>query len=961
MENSMKTDGRKKRTISGMLLGAALLALLWSTPSYADPNPVELDLAKGDIVISNEGYTQGEGELVSYEGSYTITSSGTKPVDHTITIESDLAEVTLQDVMVSSKKSPVSLMGSSDHAMVRLRLDGTNVLQSIEGDHAGIAVPQGAFLTIEESSGSLSVTGSGTGAGIGGTGSENAPEGSSPGNCGSITIHGGIVTVTGGIKGGSGIGGAAGGSGGNIEITGGYITASAGTDATGIGSSPLWKAEEMAGTIKITDGVVKVNGSLGAGIDVLTGSDQELPWVEADRVGGRISDFSGILFQESEGRIYGNQTYVIEEDRTILSGNTLKLESKDILEIRDTATLTINGALENEGSLRLASEKAMKLGKEGKLSGRGKFSVPGITADMISIPVNLVYEVSEEEETDITESVLEKITLSRNKQGKKELFGVEFTVLPDFTGWETKEIDWPIMEPGAYTVTYSKEGEKSLSKRFMVYSPGDAVREGLSSIDVFQKPSKMKYGYGEPFDGTDLIVTGTYEDGSIRNVTALVHVEWETFELGEHEVEVTCARDGERQEIKCLLKGITIVPKEIDISHMKWEVQDFVYDGMEKTVTLGGILPEGVIAGRKTSVGQDAGTYEAVVSFSLSGSMDKEHYTIVGPNPLRAEWKIEPKELSWDTDSLSALGQAGESLEKNISLYGTLRAVGVLSQDIEETESEWPASCLEGFYEGTEAGEQEVALSWKNGLEPSPGKNYCLPKEMPTIVGFMNDVKALPEPEELAGDGKVYRQEMELGISHVPDTLAEDPKLSQPKGIETRMRMAITEKDSDILITNTNVYDVRLLVQQGDNSWEKAGQEAYPESGITVTLPYPSNTGKGGPYEFTVAHMYTEKKGSHDAGDIEYLAVTQTAEGIQFRVTSLSPISIGWRLSSDGAVGTDSQSSKGFTSDMVFVVICVLLAVMAVAAVAVIVRLGIVPRLKKKKKEEPPRHIDFRV
>ena len=58
---------------------------------------------------------------------------------------------------------------------------------------------------------------------------------------------------------------------------------------------------------------------------------------------------------------------------------------------------------------------------------------------------------------------------------------MEFTVLPDFTGWETKKIDWPVMEPGAYTVTYEKAGEKSLSKRFMVYSPGDAVREGLSS------------------------------------------------------------------------------------------------------------------------------------------------------------------------------------------------------------------------------------------------------------------------------------------------------------------------------------------------------------------------------------------------------------------------------------------------------------------------------------------------
>ncbi len=955
----MRENGRRKRNFTYILLLAAILAALWSVPSYAEPNSVELDLTKGDIVITNAGYTQGEGEMKAHQGSYTIKSSSTKPVSHTVTIESDLVEVTLKDVIAASKESPISLAGDSDHAMMRLTLSGTNVLQCVEGDHAGIAVPQGAYLVIEESSGSLSVTGSGTGAGIGGTGKEAAPEGSSPENSGNITIHGGIVTATGGLKGGCGIGGAAGGAAGSIEITGGYITASANTDAAGIGSSPQYE-EETERTIKITGGVVKVNGRLGASGDVLTGADNQGPWVEADLVGGRVSGFSGILFQESQGRIYGNQTYVIEENRTILSGNTLKLEAKDILEIRDGVSLTLNGKLENEGSLRLAAEDCIKLGKEGGLSGRGKFSVPGITADMISVPVNLIYDRTEEEEADITEHVLEQITLSRNKRGTKELFGVEFTVLPDFTGWEAKEIDWPIMEPGAYTVTYKKEGEKSLSKRFMVYSPGDAVREGLASIEVFQKPSKMKYGYGDPFDGTDLIVVGTYEDGSIRNVTALVEVKWETLELGEHSVDVICARDGERQEIKCLLEGITIVPKEIDVSGARWDTADFVYDGMEKTVNLGGRLPEGVIADRKTSTGKAAGTYKAVVHFSLSGSLDSEHYTIVGPNPLQAEWRIEPKELTWDTNDLSAVGQAGESYEKKISLYGTLRAVGILSEDMEETESEWPASRLEGYYEGTEAGEQEVTLSWKGGFEPSPGSNYCLPKEMPVIIGSMNDVRALPEPEELSGDGRNYHSEMELGISYVPDTLAEDPKLNSPRGIETRMRTAITERDAGILITNTNVYDVRLLVEGEDNTWEKAGEESFPKDGITITLPYPSNTDKGGPYEFTAAHMYTEQKGAHKPGDIEYLEVTQTAEGIKLRVKSLSPISVGWRQKAQGAAEEPSKSSNVFNGNVAFVVICVLLSLIAIAAVLVIVRLGIVPRMKKKEKAEPKRHIDFR-
>lgn len=954
----MRGKGRKRKNFAGILLMAALLAALWSMPSYAEPDEKELDLAKGDIVITSAGYSQGEGEEVPHQGSYVITSSGTKPVSHTVTIQSDLADVTLKDVKVSSKESPVSLGSSLDHAMVRLRLDGTNILQSTEGDHAGIYVPEGAFLVFEESVGSLSVTGSGTGAGIGGTGRAGALEGTSPENCGSVTFHGGIITATGGSGGGSGIGGAVKGSGGNIEITGGSVTASASTGGTGMGSSPLLEDKETAGTIHIIGGTVKVNGSLGASGDVLTGAEEAASWVEADQMKARISGFSGVLFEGRMGQFYGNKNYVLEQDRVIPEGNTLTADADTILEIRDGACLTLNGKLENEGSLRLASEDCMKQGKEGKLSGRGKFTVPGITADMIYVPEDLVYDSEEAE--DITESVLEQIELSRKRRGHKELFGVEFSVIPDFTGWDTKEIDWPILEPGEYTVTYSKAGEKSLSKRFMVYSPGEAERTGLSSIKVFQKPYKMTYSYGDPFDDTDLIVAGTYEDGSIRNVTDLVEVKWETLEPGVHSVDITCARDEELQELRCVLDGITIVAKEIDVSGMYWDIAGFVYDGTEKTITLEGTLPEGVIASRKTSSGTEAGSYKASVYFSLSGSFDKEHYVITGPNPLQAEWKIEPKELAWDTTGLSAAGQAGESYDKSISLYGNLAVTGILSQDQESTESQWPASRLDGFYEGTEAGEQEITLAWKAGREPSLGDNYCLPKEMPVITAAINDVKALPDAEELAGNGLNCRQEMEIGISHVPDPLMELPKLNSPRGIETRMRTAITEKDPAVLITNTNVYDVRLLVQQEDNSWKKAGQEIFPESGITVTLPYPSNTDKGGPYEFTAAHMFTEKTGSHETGDIEYLAVTQTAEGIQLKVKSLSPISIGWRLEAQGTAENKDGDSGKFSTDMISAAVLIVMAVITIIAVIVIVRLGILPRLKKKKKAAPKKHIDYR-
>ena len=102
----MRGNGRKRKTFAGALLMAALLAALWSVPSYAEPEEKELDLAKGDIVITNGGYTQGGGSEVSHQGSYVITSSGTKPTAHTITVQSDLADITLKDVKTASKGSP---------------------------------------------------------------------------------------------------------------------------------------------------------------------------------------------------------------------------------------------------------------------------------------------------------------------------------------------------------------------------------------------------------------------------------------------------------------------------------------------------------------------------------------------------------------------------------------------------------------------------------------------------------------------------------------------------------------------------------------------------------------------------------------------------------------------------------------------------------------------------------------
>ena len=90
------------------------------------------------------------------------------------------------------------------------------------------------------------------------------------------------------------------------------------------------------------------------------------------------------------------------------------------------------------------------------------------------------------------------------------------------------------------------------------------------------------------------------------------------------------------------------------------------------------------------------------------------------------------------------------------------------------------------------------------------------------------------------------------------------------------------------------VYDVKLELKEGSEAWHDAPEDSIPASGLTITLPYPAGTDSS--YTFTVIHMfaYGEK-----AGSTEKPAVTNTADGIRFTVSGLSPVCIAWTSPDD--------------------------------------------------------------
>lgn len=174
---------------------------------------------------------------------------------------------------------------------------------------------------------------------------------------------------------------------------------------------------------------------------------------------------------------------------------------------------------------------------------------------------------------------------------------------------------------------------------------------------------------------------------------------------------------------------------------------------------------------------------------------------------------------------------------------------------------------------------------------------------------------ALVRPQELPEDTDTNKSKVEIegGISTVPAVIiGSRPELNTPAKLETAMRTEVTQVDTGIAQENTAIYDVKLKVStDSGNTWQEAKKENFPADGrLTVTLPYP--TGTDSTYIFTVVHMFTTSDFGKTPGDTEILPVTNTADGIKFTVTGLSPISVGWVKKSNDNTGGHGGSGGGW-------------------------------------------------
>ena len=153
-----------------------------------------------------------------------------------------------------------------------------------------------------------------------------------------------------------------------------------------------------------------------------------------------------------------------------------------------------------------------------------------------------------------------------------------------------------------------------------------------------------------------------------------------------------------------------------------------------------------------------------------------------------------------------------------------------------------------------------------------------------------------------------------------------DTAFTTPEAVKAELTRVLVQ-DAAYTAGNTAFYDVKLQYSlDGGNTWFEAAEATFPTEGITVTLPYPSGTGKD-THNFRVVHMFTvtSPRLGTTAGNTETPAVTKTDSGLQVTLKGLSPVVIGWdkiETPSSGASTTPAATATPAPSDNITYYTC---------------------------------------
>lgn len=126
----------------------------------------ELNIANGDIHITETGYRQGQSQQIAYTGPYTVTGTGSG----TIVVESGTHDITITNLQITASGTPAIQVDAG--ATLRLTVEGENRLTGGSG-FAGICVAPAYDSEMNydaDASGKLYLSGDGTLGAMGGAG-----------------------------------------------------------------------------------------------------------------------------------------------------------------------------------------------------------------------------------------------------------------------------------------------------------------------------------------------------------------------------------------------------------------------------------------------------------------------------------------------------------------------------------------------------------------------------------------------------------------------------------------------------------------------------------------------------------------------------------------------------------------------------------------------------------------------
>ena len=287
---------------------------------------------------------------------------------------------------------------------------------------------------------------------------------------------------------------------------------------------------------------------------------------------------------------------------------------------------------------------------------------------------------------------------------------------------------------------------------------------------------------------------------------------------------------------------------------------------------------------------RDAGSYSLTVTAESDTHMGETTLPIT----------IAKRQLAWDVSGLAA--SKPQTSPGEAAVYGELNLSGVINGEV--TLNVTGSLTTDGLAGTKEPGNYDAAVCGTWSFDPASPRNYELPdeNEPPMVSARVTAVQNLETPPESTQD-KQFKLEMETGISTVPAGLKDMDNLNTPAKLEIAMKLEVTKANSAVVEENTVVYDVSLLVStDGGTNWTTATADNFPANGLTVTLPYPDGTGQN-THDLVVTHMFTTRDFGKTPGETEKPVVTKTAKGIQFKVTGLSPIAVGWVKKNSGSGG----------------------------------------------------------